>query len=92
MPTSFSKFLWGTASVLTGRERGAIGVRLFSLAEKRLRAVKPGLAKGADELPVLDKQPVPVLTPGQWTRIPEDWATNQFRAGLPGTPPLSAPH
>jgi serine/threonine protein kinase len=47
---------------------------------------------GPDELPVLDKQPVPVLTPGQWTHVPEGWATNQFRAGLPGAPPLSAPH
>jgi hypothetical protein len=38
---------------------------------------------GPDELPVLDKEPVPVLTPGQWTRIPEDWATNRYRAGIP---------
>jgi serine/threonine protein kinase len=38
---------------------------------------------GPDELPVLDKEPVPVLTPGQWTRIPEDWATNRYRAGMP---------
>ena len=37
-----------------------------------------------EELPVLDGKPVPVITPGQWARIPDGWLKNLHRTGAQG--------
>jgi hypothetical protein len=35
---------------------------------------------GLQERPVMDGQPIAVITPGQWSRIPEAWLMNAHRA------------
>jgi serine/threonine protein kinase len=40
-------------------------------------------ADGAHEMPVLDGQPIPVLTPGQWARIPDSWLQNLHKSHVP---------
>jgi hypothetical protein len=36
---------------------------------------------GQAPAPVLDGKPVPVVTPGEWARIPEAWVANRHRGG-----------
>jgi serine/threonine protein kinase len=33
-------------------------------------------------MPMIDGKPVPVITRGQWARVPESWIANRHRAGL----------
>jgi len=56
---------------LLGRLRDAL------VARSSLRALWVLLpADGAHEWPVLDGRAIPVLTPGQWARIPDSWLQN----------------
>jgi hypothetical protein len=41
------------------------------------------IADGAQDLPVLDGQPIQVLTPGQWARIPDSWLQNLHKSHVP---------
>ena len=36
---------------------------------------------GANDVPLLDGQPVPVISRNEWTRIPREWLANVHRAG-----------
>lgn len=40
-------------------------------------------ADGANELPVLDGHAIPVITPGQWARIPDSWLQNLHQGHVP---------
>jgi len=40
-------------------------------------------ADAQSELPMLDGHPIPVLTPGQWARIPEPWLKNLHKSHVP---------
>jgi hypothetical protein len=34
-------------------------------------------------MPVVDGKPVPVVTPGEWARIPDPWLRNIHRSDTP---------
>jgi hypothetical protein len=40
-------------------------------------------ADASHERPVIEGRPVPVISPGQWARIPEPWLENRHRGHAP---------
>jgi hypothetical protein len=38
-------------------------------------------SEDGEGMPVVDGKPVPVVTPGEWARIPDPWLRNVHRAG-----------
>ena len=64
--------------------------QLDVLGRLRDRVGKPGTPRGvwmlvpsdeAQEMPVLDGKPVPVITRAEWASIPEPWLQNVHRGG-----------